>query len=96
MRRAVRCAIEGEEGGGGGRHAGAHQQAARGAFKFLEDFLGDPHIRIVRARVDEAAAIGVVGIALERRGELDRRHDGAGYWVDVAAGLCRHRPRLPV
>ena len=47
-----------------------------------EDALGLPHRGVVGPAVDEARRIGVVLVADEGRGEMDRRHDRLGDGLD--------------
>ena len=52
------------------------------AFERADDRLRLAHGLVVGAAVGIAAAIKIVGVALEGRGEMDRRHDRAGAFVD--------------
>ena len=69
------------------------------ALERADDRLGLAHGLIVGAAVRIAAAIKIVGIALEGGGEMDRRHDRAGALVDGpqrlgGEGARAQRPRV--
>ena len=75
------------------RHAGAEHERRGRAFERPDHRLGLAHRLVVGAAVNIAAAIEVVGVALEGRGEMDRRHDGAGLLVDAPQRLGGKRAR---
>ena len=64
------------------RHARAENERRRRAFERADQRLRLAHGLVVGAAVGIAAAIKIVGVALEGRGEMDRRHDRAGAFVD--------------
>ena len=59
------------------RHARAEHERRGRAFERADHRLGLAHRLVVGPAVDVAAAIEVVGIAHEGRGEMHRRHEGA-------------------
>ena len=75
------------------RHARAEDERSGCALERADDRLGLAYGFIVGAAVGIAAAIKVVGIALEGRGEVDRRHDRTGAFVDRPQGLSGQRAR---
>ena len=64
------------------RHARAQDERSGRAFERPDNRLRLAHGLVVGAAVGIAAAVKIVGIALEGRGEMDRRHDRAGALVD--------------
>ena len=75
------------------RHARAEHERRRRAFERPDHRLGLAHRLVVGAAVDVAAAIEIVGVALEGRGEMDWRDDGAGALVDAPQSLGGERAR---
>ena len=69
------------------RHARAEHERRGRAFERPDHRLRFAHRLVVGAAVDVAAAIEIVGVALEGRGEMDRRDDGAGALVDAPQSL---------
>ncbi len=69
------------------RHAGAIDERRRGALERPDHRLRLAHGLVVGTAIDVAAAIEIVGVALEGGRDMDRRHDGAGALIDTAQGL---------
>jgi hypothetical protein len=84
---------EAQEEGDCRRHARAQDERRRRAFERSDQSLGLANGFVVGAAIRIAAAIEVVGIALEGGGEMDRRHDRAGAFVDGPQGLSGQRAR---
>ena len=78
----VVAGVERLEYRGRGRHAGGEEQRLGPVLEHGEDALGLPHRGVVGPAVDEARRIGVVLVADEGRGEMDRRHDRLGDGLD--------------
>jgi hypothetical protein len=64
------------------RHARAENERSGCAFESADDRLGLANGFVVGTAVRIAAAIKIIGIALEGCGEMDRGHNRAGALVD--------------
>ena len=84
---------EAQKKGDRGRHARAEDERRRRAFERSDQSLRLAHRLVVGTTVDIAAAIKIVGVALEGRGEMDRRHDRAAALVDEPQRLGGEGPR---
>ncbi len=76
------------------RHARSQHQRLGAFLKGCQNGLALAHCLVVRAAVDEAVAVLVVGVADEGGRDVDRRHDGVGFRLLPAEGLGGERARL--
>ena len=78
----MRAGSEAQENRDRRRHARAEDERRRRAFERSDHSLRFAHGVVVGTAIRIAAAIKVVGVALEGRCEMDRRNDRAGALVD--------------
>ena len=78
------------------RRTGGKRSRHRAALKQSERFLERGAIRVISARIIEAAREGPIGRAFEGGREVDRLGNRAGRAVDRAPGMDRESLEAPV